>query len=425
MIKSLKGTDQEFKCENKCAEMHKEYVERIESERKLLKDASEKRNALIKKAIDKRIALQKELNTKEKSLGELKQKLVEKEKTLEQVKLRDAESKRNRKDQGETLGVKPPIVVEAKEVLEKVSNAYKKASDDVLRLNAEISTLSDLLEKMKTEYNPNFNDPAVKQAIRSFEEYKANSNGVAVANDLDQLKTAEQVPNVLEGLESYRAPTAGDSQTSLISEYKKKAVDYAKPALIWLAENGIISFDFEETLASGGSSDPEEDSAELKVHKNIVKKAQDEVSDLERQVSEIRTSYTTSHGPNDILRSLKDTCVSNDLGEYTYEFCFYGGVHQKSNKDSSTVDLGKFDNVSYNEAQKSLVLNFENGARCWSGPIRRATITLKCGTEDKILQVTEPERCEYFIRGISPAACGDYKEDSVTKLDLLTVHDEL
>lgn len=421
LIESLKGTELEFKCENRCKQVHKEYIERIHEERRLLKEASGKRKELIKKATEQRAALKKEIDVKANKVAELKEKLYEKEAALQEVESRESQNKNHKKNTH--AEAKPQIVVDAYDVLQKVADAHRKATDDVTKLNAEIERLSKIIETMKVEYNPNFNDPAVKQAIRSYEEYKVNSDEGNAGESSQDVPDVGSVQNVLIGLQDYRAPSAPQS-TSLVASTKRKIVKFLEPVLLWLAENGVISYGFESTFGVD-TSDYEEDSAELKIHKNIVKKAQDEVSELEKQLEEVQTLHDTEHGPNDILRSLKDTCVADNLGEYVYEFCFYGGAHQKSTKDNSRVDLGKFDNSSYDEAKKTLTLNFENGARCWSGPIRRASITLSCGTESKILQVTEPERCEYFIRGISPAACQEYREDTITTPKLLTVNDEL
>jgi hypothetical protein len=45
-------------------------------------------------------------------------------------------------------------------------------------------------------------------------------------------------------------------------------------------------------------------------------------------------------GPKGEWKKLEGTCVEKDLGEYTYELCWFGDVKQKSNKGGATNNLG-------------------------------------------------------------------------------------
>jgi Glucosidase II beta subunit-like protein len=48
---------------------------------------------------------------------------------------------------------------------------------------------------------------------------------------------------------------------------------------------------------------------------------------------------------------------------------------------------------------------YDRGAQCWNGPQRSARIDLECGAENLVLKVTEPSKCEYYIKMKSPAVC--------------------
>lgn len=50
-------------------------------------------------------------------------------------------------------------------------------------------------------------------------------------------------------------------------------------------------------------------------------------------------------------------------------------------------------------------MNYKKGARCWNGPERSVKLALTCGTENAILTIAEPEKCEYLLTGTSPALC--------------------
>jgi protein kinase C substrate 80K-H len=51
------------------------------------------------------------------------------------------------------------------------------------------------------------------------------------------------------------------------------------------------------------------------------------------------------------------------------------------------------------------MLKFTEGEKCWNGPSRSLTLTLKCGDRDGLESVEEPSRCEYSATLYTPQAC--------------------
>lgn len=72
-----------------------------------------------------------------------------------------------------------------------------------------------------------------------------------------------------------------------------------------------------------------------------------------------------------------------------------------------------------------------HGTRCWNGPERSVKATIECGLNNEILDVSEPEKCEYHFRMLSPAVCksiADVDKKEATHKDSdnkKPVHEEL
>jgi len=50
-------------------------------------------------------------------------------------------------------------------------------------------------------------------------------------------------------------------------------------------------------------------------------------------------------------------------------------------------------------------MSYENGAGCWQGPSRSASVEIRCGVENSLIHVEETERCVYSAVFETPARC--------------------
>lgn len=48
---------------------------------------------------------------------------------------------------------------------------------------------------------------------------------------------------------------------------------------------------------------------------------------------------------------------------------------------------------------------YTEGTGCWNGPDRSVRLEMSCGTENKLVSVTEPAKCEYLFKMETPAVC--------------------
>lgn len=394
-------------CPNKCKEVHDLYEKQLQKEQQVWQNGYAAKQKLIQQAQAVKAEIVKQLKSYENELQTLKSEAPALDRNLvlaiEEEKISGG------------AGALPQEILQARDATKKLGDALEGNLLDKLRkLSARSSTLGQLLETMKNEYNPNFNDPAVKAAIRGWEEVQAQEEG-GMDNDLTVVsdQVASLIAELSGQLEAYE-PTTAPSEASVDPNswvppaLNERWADFVE----WLSDNGIIA-------KSKKTRAPQ---ASMRSHK--VAQAQSQVDehnrkigDIERKISETMEDLQSDYGENDVYRALKDACVKNKVGEYDYEVCFYGNVHQDGH--GSTSKLGGFTWLNASENR----LFYDHGARCWNGPIRKATVDLVCGSTNEILLVGEPEKCEYFIKMASPVACSSTAPSQAEQF--IIKHDEL
>ncbi len=175
-----------------------------------------------------------------------------------------------------------------------------------------------------------------------------------------------------------------------------------------LIENGI--------LADNPSSGTE--SKVVTAAREAYQKVQDDLNNKQNTVNELTSDLEKDYGPDDVFRTLKGQCISQDSGEYTYELCWMDKTTQRSKKGGGQTGLGdfvRFDKIEVDEevgadrkglgSGERLVLRYENGQHCWNGPNRQTTVIIACADKDEIWKVAEMEKCIYRMEVGTPAAC--------------------
>jgi protein kinase C substrate 80K-H len=157
------------KCENRCAEIGKEW-RRVEEIRKAgMERAAKKRRTLSKESRH----LRKNIEARISGLR-LEIKDLEFKKNALESKYKDAErEERGKVVQGEGPGKLGVLLNLAKNRVSELRDALDKLLDQRDDLKDKVAELEDILRKFKEEYNPNFNDEGVKQAVKAWEDYAA------------------------------------------------------------------------------------------------------------------------------------------------------------------------------------------------------------------------------------------------------------
>jgi len=160
----------------------------------------------------------------------------------------------------------------------------------------------------------------------------------------------------------------------------------------------------------GSSGDSDKRKAAHQTALNALNAAQRSLADEEGALQKL-FDPVDGFGKSGEWKKLDGTCVEKESGEYVYSVCFFGSANQRSNKGGGTHSLGQ--STSWNRSPSTEPgrlayysrQSYENGERCWNGPERSVQLELTCGTENAILTIAEPEKCEYHFTGTTPALC--------------------
>lgn len=296
----------------------------------------------------------------------------------------------------------------------KFDSIYKKLEDTSSSLQSQLKEISlyieklesldHILKRMTNEYNHNFNDPAVKEAANEYLNFAAvNENAASIKGNIgaisNNIKTAT---DVLKGeLETTKDELLfliknhpkGESQLSIFDKclsFLEKICTQFVESFIGVQSRHNITPSISKAMSATQLSD------EL----NSLNK---ELAILTRKLHDEQVELTKDYGEDDILRPFTD-CIETNIGDYKYKLCLHSTLEQ-INKDNKATKIGVFEHIEFSESTKNYQIRYNRGERCWNGPVREAIVDVVCGTEQKILQVTEPEKCLYNIRFESPIGC--------------------
>lgn len=135
------------------------------------------------------------------------------------------------------------------------------------------------------------------------------------------------------------------------------------------------------------------------------KEAERELRDVEKEVRELNKFIDTDLGSAMEFGPLYEQCYELTDREYTYKLCAFNKVTQKSKDGGRESSLGTW--VSWNgpPGDHYSGMLFDDGEGCWNGPKRSTKVSVACGFEEAVLSASEPNRCEYAMKFVTPAVC--------------------
>ncbi|KAI9033871.1 glucosidase II beta subunit-like-domain-containing protein [Phycomyces nitens] len=314
----------------------------------------------------------------------------------------------------------------------------------VMGLQDDIDVLISILRDLKNDHNHNFHDMAVKSAISGYDEFIGTyeDSKSSIDKDLadiedspeefitDEYEDDEAESDVSEEPEEKLSP-----EDATIKEGNTQSTGYLLNKVVSVLPSGLKNrLDKLLSKEDVGASESTVKSSEsvLESTRKAYEDLKSEIDGQERKLDEIDSEIAKDYGQNREWLPLKDVCVEKNEGEYTYSLCVLGTAYQKSNKDSSRTNLGRFEKFAGTEESGAKDRYHEHlhshGTRCWNGPERSVRAFFECGAETEILEVSEPEKCEYHFRMRSPAVCETPhipSDDKAVKLDGTDVEEKL
>ncbi|KAG7096561.1 hypothetical protein E1B28_003983 [Marasmius oreades] len=414
-------------CPNTCKEVGEAYRKKRNEEMKIRKTGSKIRSTYI-------IFAQKEKKRLESLVESTSQEIV--------VRRNEVARLKDIVDRAESISAaalehkkESPLYISLMEhytALKSLQREHKKLQD-------RSKELSTILDTLRTGYNPNYQDMAVLEAVRGWEQIaglehindvgkdkeeekeeeekqaqpavQEEDDGMWTAEeleqDLDELLNTDYVSLLLEHDEHVRTPVKGTLLFDLASYLPDTVLpqyeEIKNTVLSWFRLLGVIRGDDTSASESSRARQAFTDA------ENALKKAEENKKNAEDDLDDLFS--VEGFGKDGEWKKLDGLCLEKDTGEYTYEVCLFGEARQKPNKGGSTFSLGHFDgwnsspDVTPGEPEYYKKQYYKHGARCWNGPERSVVLELSCGTENALLTVVELEKCEYGITGTTPALC--------------------
>ncbi|RIA98631.1 glucosidase II beta subunit-like-domain-containing protein [Glomus cerebriforme] len=396
--------DGKIECPNICEKVGAEHRKLAEQLAKKRAEGARIKREYIQHGEKLKIQLESELNRLKNVLESAKIKVSERE-----VALKKAQEKEEKEEKGKVESTTKDQVR-----IQKYREKIRTLQEREERLRDQVNTLLDILKNMKKDHNPNYHDMAVKTAIKGYDELVEEYESEMEENmEFDQegeidedeiIEEASQVPEIDMSPPSL-SERISDAFLTLYNDFLET---------FGLSEYVIHKSERQFSKSSSGGK-----SKEVIAAFDAYDKAEEEKKNIENDLEEINKKLAKDYGTKREFAKLDDECFNHDAGEYTYTVCMFGKATQKSNKDHASTHLGYFKKwigaESKGDYKYYTAQLYDHGTRCWNGPDRSVKLYLECDTENKILSVTEPEKCEYIIKMTTPAICPENVEGNKNK----------
>ncbi|CAH7671577.1 glycosyl hydrolases family 31-domain-containing protein [Phakopsora pachyrhizi] len=420
-------------CPNRCEAAGALYRQKREKQLKKFKAGNRERQSFVDFGRKEQVRLKESVKTLQIELITLK------------AKERDAKAELERAERSSEAEVNKLKQTDLYQNIVKYQGAIESLDQKNEKLKKDLDQLNSILRDLKGGYNPNYQDMAVKGAVKGYEEWESTQikdespegkSDQPQSNELSSFEVKEMVKEdpvgLITGALEKLGHGSGDSHTIHSCEVKLESY---LPDSLKSSYEAVREF-LADALEKVGVS-LEKSSAGDTARAHVVKAkaahqdAENAVTDAQTKIEESNSNLSKDWGSEWEFKKLDQTCLQMNHDEYIYEVCLFGEAFQKSSNGFRT-SLGRFAHWNEDAAKgspeyysKQLYLN---GDKCWNGPERSARVDIKCGEKNSLYSVMEPEKCEYRFKMTSPAVCRDGLDKASENGEdeqWVVIHDEL
>lgn len=148
--------------------------------------------------------------------------------------------------------------------------------------------------------------------------------------------------------------------------------------------------------------------------------AEQSVRNIQNELNQIEEFLNKDFGIEEEFAPLEGQCFEYTDYEYIYRLCPFDKASQTAKSGAGETRLGVWSRWDGSESNKYSKMVYDKGQSCWNGPQRSAHVHVTCGSENKLVSVAEPNRCEYVFEFSTPAACRGVSDEQSDDM-----HDEL
>lgn len=134
-------------------------------------------------------------------------------------------------------------------------------------------------------------------------------------------------------------------------------------------------------------------------------KVDKQYTDLEKEIQDIQKKLNNDYGSSDEFYPLLGQCFEYTESQYVYKLCPYERASQRSKSGGSETSLGRWGKWVEKDGNKYSAMLLDNGQSCWNGPNRSVKVILHCSVKNELVAASEPNRCEYEFKFLTPSAC--------------------
>ncbi|XP_050524060.1 glucosidase 2 subunit beta [Daktulosphaira vitifoliae] len=390
-------------CINTCEELGRAAREEAERVQQMIVAGNEIREQFILKAKEQK-------TEKQKRISELMNQKIE------------AESIKN-----ETMVVKEKAEELEKSVLEK----YRIIADEKRKQQEELQKVKDQNEAYEAfhDIDTNKNNIIEENEIEGYSTFDQNKDGMVSEDEKDYFMETKKEMNLdefmLNGWSRLKQLLLTENvETETTEDTIEKDGDGQFEEIEQSDDHPDDDIEHLDSADAVDESQYDEETQliveEAKRARESFEEADRKFRDIERKISHLHDSLSKDYGIDDEYATLDGECYELSDHEYVYKLCLFDQITQRSKNGGSEIRLGTWN--SWIGEPKYRTMLYDRGQSCWNGPPRSTHVRLSCGLEAALISASEPNRCEYVMDFIVPAACVQFNEKTSTSE---RGHDEL